>query len=30
MCSFVAEYSDVGRKCLLLEMGIILRESGDQ
>ena len=30
MCSFVAEYGDVHRKCLLLEMGIIFRESGDQ
>ena len=30
MCSFVAEYGDVRRKCLLLEMGIIFRESGDQ
>ena len=29
MCSFVVEYGDVHRKCLLLEMGII-RESGDQ
>ena len=30
MCSFVEEYGDVRRKCLLLEMGIIFRESGDQ
>ena len=30
MCSFVEEYGDVRRKCLLLEIGIILRESGDQ
>ena len=30
MCSFVVEYGDVHSKCLLLEMGIIFRESGDQ
>ena len=27
VCSFVAEYSDVCRQCLPLEMGIIFRES---
>ena len=30
MCSFVVKYGDVRWKCLLLEMGIIFRQSGDQ